>query len=300
MAGGGVSSGPNGGQSGFNPSQFTTSSARPSPGQNFYLSSGGNQPTADRNALLRNALPEDQRASFVPISNQEAMNANLREGIQSQMGNYGNMISIANQAQMSQADIQRAIGAGTDMYTYMNRPNYAQYGPTGQFNQPIYQQRYENYARPATQFDTSSYGTQAVQSPASASGMSRNDINNNINAFYNTNYRDNPAGVSINDALSAMRASGINRDDIQRNAGVNNYGPQMAMPQMNTPFNPYATNSNPAQTPFSYQVPNYGTANQAIVGRSSQMRGTPNVMNTPAVAAKKAEGGIASLMDRNE
>jgi hypothetical protein len=74
----------------------------------------------------------------------------------------------------------------------------------------------------------------------------------------------------------------------------------MAMPQMNTPFNPYATSSNPAQTPFSYQVPNYGTANQAIVGRSSQMRGTPNVMNTPAVAAKKAEGGIASLMDRDE
>jgi hypothetical protein len=64
------------------------------------------------------------------------------------------------------------------------------------------------------------------------------------------------------------------------------------MPQMQTPFNPYM---NQYQSPFSYQQPmqqaqpNYGPS-QAIVGRSSQMRGTPNVM-------RRAEGGIASLMD---
>jgi hypothetical protein len=49
------------------------------------------------------------------------------------------------------------------------------------------------------------------------------------------------------------------------------------------------------QTPFSYQQPaqtNYGPS-QAIVGRSSQMRGTPNVM-------RRAEGGIASLLDNDE
>jgi hypothetical protein len=50
------------------------------------------------------------------------------------------------------------------------------------------------------------------------------------------------------------------------------------------------------QSPFSFQQqpmqqaqPNYGPS-QAIVGRSSQMRGTPSVM-------RRAEGGIASLMD---
>jgi len=37
--------------------------------------------------------------------------------------------------------------------------------------------------------------------------------------------------------------------------------------------------------------PNYGPS-QAIVGRSSQMRGTPNVM-------RRAEGGITSLMDND-
>jgi hypothetical protein len=49
---------------------------------------------------------------------------------------------------------------------------------------------------------------------------------------------------------------------------------RQAMPQM--------------QQPMQAQ-PNYGPS-QAIVGRSSQMRGTPNVM-------RRAEGGIASLMD---
>jgi len=51
------------------------------------------------------------------------------------------------------------------------------------------------------------------------------------------------------------------------------------------------------QTPFSYQQPAAqrmsSGPNQAIVGRSSQMRGTPNVM-------RRAEGGIASLLDNDE
>jgi hypothetical protein len=63
------------------------------------------------------------------------------------------------------------------------------------------------------------------------------------------------------------------------------------MPQMQTPFNPYM---NQYQSPFSYQQPmpqrTSSGPSQAIVGRSSQMRGTPNVM-------RRAEGGIASLMD---
>jgi len=43
------------------------------------------------------------------------------------------------------------------------------------------------------------------------------------------------------------------------------------------------------QPPMQQAQPNYGPR-QAIIGRSSQMRGTPNVM-------RRAEGGIASLMD---
>jgi hypothetical protein len=191
-------------------------------------------------------------------------------------------------------------------------PNYKDnitgYEQSSQFYQPIYQSQYMNYARPATQFDTSMYGTQPVQSPLSASGASRGNINNAIGNYV----RDNP-NADMNATLAAMRGSGINRTDIQAFGGVNNYGPQMAMPQMQTPFNPY-TNSfgggfgggfmpqqfQPQmgmgmQTPFSSgmsQPPRISSGPaQAIVSRSAGMRGTPNVM-------RRAEGGITSLMDK--
>ena len=75
---------------------------------------------------------------------------------------------------------------------------------------------------------------------------------------------------------------------------------QQPMQQQQAQFNPY---TNQYQTPFSYQQPqqqmqqpmaqpNYGPS-QAIVGRSSQMRGTPNVM-------RRAEGGITSLLDKDK
>jgi hypothetical protein len=204
-----------------------------------------------------------------------------------------------------------------------------------------------NYARPATQFDTSTYGTQPVYSPARAyndanSGSAaggRQVVNNAIGNYF----QQNP-NSDINSTLAAMRGSGINRTDIQSFGGYNNYGPQMSMPSMQAqaqqPFNPYSNNSgfngqlmtagyggfgspmgglspyvtNPMyqmqspfsyqpqynpyqmQSPFSYQQPapmpqrTSSGPSQAIVGRSAQMRGTPNVM-------RRAEGGIASLMD---
>jgi len=256
-------------------------------------------------------------------------------------------------------------GAPSDSNWGMMVQDAAMKSPTGrpmagsdQFFQPVYNTSYQNYARPATQFDVSAYGTQPTNSPAFNSGMSRGAINQSLNNFYNTNYRDNPNGVGMGDTLDFMRQNGINRDDFQTWGGVKNYGPQMSMPSMQTqaqqPFNPFSNTSgfgglpmttgyggfgslagglspfvtNPMyqmqqpynpfsyqqssyggyqpsyggysgfgmQSPFSYQQqaqpaipPNYGPS-QAIVGRSSQMRGTPNVM-------RRAEGGIASLMD---
>jgi hypothetical protein len=244
----------------------------------------------------------------------------------------------------------------------MKSPTGRPMAGSDQFFQPVYNSSYMNYARPATQFDTSTYGTQPVQSPASASGMSRSNINNAIGNYF----QQNP-NSTMSDTLNAMRGSGINRTDIQSFGGYNNYGPQMSMPSAQTraqqPFNPYSNNSGfngqlmtagyggfgspmgglspfvtgqmpQTQTPFSYQQPNYqpqmqtpfsyqqqnyqptqlpayvydtirgldqyksqpvpqrmsSGPSQAIVGRSSQMRGTPNVM-------RRAEGGIASLMD---
>lgn len=176
------------------------------------------------------AVAAQKAQTYTPMTAQEALNQTLRNQIQAGMGNYRNMVDYANRTGISQSDIQQAIGGGNDVYTYMNRPNYQQYGANGQFNQPIYQSNYQNY---------------------------------------NTG---NPMAIS------------------QYGQGPDYYSMSLAQ-NMNTPFNPY-TNSYQQQTPFSYQQaqPNYGPS-QAIVSRSAGMRGTPNVV------ARRAEGGIASLMD---
>lgn len=235
-------------------------------------------------------------------------------------------------------------------------------GEAQQFYQPVYQSQYQNYARPSTQFDTSLYGAQPMNSPAFNSGMSRANINNAIQNFYNTN----PAGqnATASDALNFMRSSGVNREDFQAFGGKNNYGPQMQSPfsyqqpasqmnwqtgQMMQPSAQPATQPIPMptiptamapQNPFSYQQSapqaNYGLnysapmqlsqyvydtigdlgayksqpvqayqspraissgPSQAIVGRSSQMRGTPNVAAAPVA---KAKGGIASLLKKHK
>jgi hypothetical protein len=73
--------------------------------------------------------------------------------------------------------------------------------------------------------------------------------------------------------------------------GFGGYGNQF-MPQMQ---NPYSYQPTQAATPYQSPVAQRTSSgpSQAIVGRSSQMRGTPNVM-------RRAEGGIASLMDDEE
>lgn len=270
----------------------------------------------------------------------------------------------------------------------MKSPTGRPMAGSDQFFQPVYNSSYMNYARPTTQFDTSTYGTQPVYSPArawndrnSGSAAGGQQVVNNAIGNY---FQQNP-NSDINSTLAAMRDFGINRTDIQSFGGYNNYGPQMSMPSAKTqaqqPFNPYSNNSGfngqlmtagyggfgslagglspfvtgqmpqtqtpqpsyqpPTQTPFSFQQSSYqpqqqynpyqmqspfsyqqqsyqptqlpayvydtirdlnqyksqpvpqrtsSGPSQAIVGRSSQMRGTPNVM-------RRAEGGIASLMD---
>jgi len=197
--------------------------------------------------------------------------------------------------------------------------NAAMTSPTGrpmagsdQFFQPVYNTSYQNYARPATQFDVSTYGTQPVNSPL-LNQTSRGNVNNALNTFYNTNYRDNPMGVSMSDTLNFMRGQGINRNDFQAFGGVNNYGPQMSMPQMQNPFNPYTNSSGSGgfggynggygggyggympqmQTPFSYQQPMMQPMAQPAAQPEVRLAGSGLGNRT----ARRAEGGIASLMD---
>ena len=281
---------------------------------------------------------------------QEGLNKTLRTQIQAAMGNYGNMVDYANKTGISQQDIQNAIGGNTDMYTYMNRPNYQQFGTNGQFNQPIYRSNYQNNANPLTAFNVSTYGTTPARSNASQWWQNQGATDQQ----YMDRLRSQAPSyqnMNIGDLARGMQQFGISPSDMQAagSYGGSTYGgfnPGFNTPQMSAPFNPYTNSSgyggmggfmpqmqspfsfqqqyNPyqMQTPFSYQ-PSYGGDNnyggdfgggfnmytpvtqqptqpiaprssgpsQAIVGRSSSLRGTPNVM------ARKAEGGIASLMD---
>ena len=227
----------------------------------------------------------------------------------------------------------------------MTSPTGRPMAGSDQFYQPIYQSQYQNYANPYTAFNVSTYGTQPMQSPISASGASRENISNAVGS-----YIQNHPNADMNTMAAALRGSGMNPYDVQTAGGFNNYGPQMSMPSMQTqmPFNPYTNSSGygggfgnfgggnfgggfgggfdsgyggfmpQMQSPYSYQPqfqPQMGmgmgmgmqtpfssgvsqpapqsplsSIGRAIVGRSSQMRGTPNVM-------RRAEGGIASLMD---
>jgi hypothetical protein len=131
--------------------------------------------------------------------------------------------------------------AGMVQNAGMTSPTGRPMSGSDQFFQPVYNSSYMNYARPATQFDTSMYGTQPVQSPVSAAGMSRGNINNAISEYFGKN-----PNSDINSTLTAMRGSGVNRSDVQQWGGVNNYGPQMSMPSAQTqqqPFNPFSNTS---------------------------------------------------------
>jgi hypothetical protein len=226
---------------------------------------------------------------------QEGLNTTLRNQIQAAMGNYGNMVDYANKTGISQADIQNAIGGNTDMYTYMNRPNYQQFGTNGQFNQPIYRSDYQNYANPLTAFNVSTYGTNPAQSNASQWWQNQGATDQQ----YMDRLRSQAPSyqnMNIGQLAQNMQQFGISPSDMQAagSYGGSTYGgfnPGNYVPQMSTPFNPY---TNSYQSPFSTQAPAARSSSgpaQAIVGRSSSLRGTPNVV------ARRAEGGIASLMD---
>lgn len=84
------------------------------------------------------------------------LDAAIRQNVTGMMGNYRGMVDMANRAGVSEGDIARAGGVSPgNAYSYMNRPNYQQYGPNGQFYQPIYQPNYGGYAQPMSFYQPS-------------------------------------------------------------------------------------------------------------------------------------------------
>ena len=214
-------------------------------------------------------------------------------------------------------------------------PNYADnitgYQQSSQFYQPIYKPQYNNYANPLTAGSVAAYGTNPGPSSGylaatAPGGQGLDSYYQGLRAF-GAQQSSQPYGMDYATFNPARKQLGANQADLQQAyeynpqqqfgggfGGQQNYGGGYGgnfMPQQAS-FNPYTNRSGfdgfgmgnlsnllrqalpQMQSPFSYQQPmqaqpNYGPS-QAIVGRSSQMRGTPNVM-------RRAEGGIASLLD---
>jgi len=188
-------------------------------------------------------------------------------------------------------------------------------GQDSQFYQPAYQSQYANYANPLTALNVSNYGTNPGMSQsmraATAPGAGGVDPYYRQLQSYADLLSTQGDRNNINTLMQDMRTYGISAQDLQNASSYSPFSYQQPMQQRQAPFNPY---TNQYQTPFSYQQPmqqqmqtpfsyqqpmaqpavqpNYGPS-QAIVGRSSQMRGTPNVM-------RRAKGGITSLLKKSK
>jgi hypothetical protein len=218
-------------------------------------------------------------------------------------------------------------------------PNYADnitgYQDSSQFYQPIYQQQSANYTNPLTAFNVSNYGTnpgmsKSMQQAVAPGGMGAGAYYQELQNYGTPNSRIRnvePGGINFSNLVQDMRRYNMSGQDFQNASSYtppqSNYGggyggggyrtqpyidPSTGrhtgladIPQMQGPFS-YQQPMQQMQSPFSYQPQQQyqpmaqrtsSGPSQAIVGRSSQMRGTPNVM-------RRAEGGIASLMDEDE
>jgi hypothetical protein len=246
----------------------------------------------------------------------------------------GSLVQSGNSWRPSTLDYSRPI------YDPNYADNITGYQDSSQFNQPIYQQQSANYTNPLTAFNVSNYGTnpgmsKSMQQASAPGGMGAGAYYQELQNYGTPNSRIRnvePGGINFSNLVQDMRRYNMSGQDFQNASSYtppqSNYGGgryrtqqyvdpdtgratgladipqmnwqtgQMTQPmqqQMQTPFSyqqPMQQQYQPQQMQQPMAQPNYGPS-QAIVGRSSQMRGTPNVM-------RRAEGGIASLLDNDE
>ena len=177
-------------------------------------------------------------------------------------------------------------------------------GQDSQFYQPAYQPQYTNYAT-TNPLGVSQYGTPMTARSlvdSAYAGVGRYGSGNQTNqvdpggrqywesALNSGNLNPQDFFNSFSGAVNQTRQDPNDRygQYYQNQAGYGG-GYQGYMPPMQTPF----SYQQPMQQPMQQAQRTSSGPSQAIVGRSSQMRGTPSVM-------RRAEGGIASLLDNDK
>ena len=201
----------------------------------------------------------------------------------------------------------------SQFYQPIYKPQYANYATTN----PLGVSQYGTPMTPESLVDSAYAGVGRFGVGSGTDQMDAVDRQNHINAFQTGQYTPQNFFQKFNTSVQDYQTQNPNdryTQHMQNQPGYmggftgfsGGFTPQQAS------FNPYTNRSGfdgfgmgnlsnllrqampQMQSPFSYQQPmqaqpNYGPS-QAIVGRSAQMRGTPNVM-------RRAEGGIASLVD---
>jgi hypothetical protein len=308
----------NTGNTTFNPNRGSIT------GMNF---TGGNN-TAGTSTIPRDNLNLRNMAGMPYNQVGQQYNALLQQGF---TGNDIRNALTTNGRPVSDSDYGALVQNAA-----MTSPTGRPMAGSDQFFQPVYNTSYQNYANPLTAFNTSTYGTTPARSNASQWWQNQGATDQQYMDRLRSQ-APSYQNMNIGDLAQNMQQFGISPSDMQAagSYGGSTYGgfnPGGYTPQMQTPFNPYTNSSGyggympQMQTPFSYQQQSYQPSyqqsyqpsyqpqynpyqmqspfsyqqptpqrtssgpSQAIVGRSSQMRGTPNVM-------RRAEGGIASLMD---
>jgi hypothetical protein len=278
----------------------------------------------------RGARPSGQDSQFYQPAYQSQY-ANYATTNPLGVSQYGTPMTIQSLVDSAYAGIGRfGVGTGTDQMDAGGRQNHINAFQTGEYTPDNFFQKFANSVRDYQTRNPNDRYTQYMQNQPGYMGGYQGFMPQAQNPFSSSGGMGGGGGLAPELARTLMQrsmtGSGVPTSEFQKFGGYDtvkalydrsggDYSGQ-GNPYPQQQFNPY---TNQYQTPFSYQQPQYqqqqmqtpfsyqqplqqmqqpmsqrtSGPSQAIVGRSSQMRGTPNVM-------RRAEGGITSLLKKSK
>jgi len=279
----------------------------------------------------RGARPSGQDSQFYQPAYQPQY-ANYTTTNPLGVSQYGTPMTIQSLVDSAYAGIGRfGVGTGTNQMDAGGRQSHINAFQTGEYTPENFFQKFANSVRDYQTQNPNDRYTQYTQNQPGYMGGYQGFIPQAQNPFSSSGGMGGGGGLTPELARTLMQrsmtGSGVPTAEFQKFGGYDtvkslydrsggdysgqgNPYPQQQQ-QQQAQFNPY---TNQYQTPFSYQQPQQqmqtpfsyqqpmaqrtsSGPSQAIVGRSSQMRGTPNVMAAPVT---KAKGGIASLLKKHK
>lgn len=234
---------------------------------------------------------------------------------------YGTPMTIQSLVDSAYAGIGRfGVGTGTDQMDAGGRQSHINAFQTGEYTPDNFFQKFSTAVKNYQAQNPNDRYTQYTQNQPGYMGGYQGFTPQAQNPFSSSGGMGGGLTPELARTLMqrSMTGSGVPTAEFQKFGGYdtvkalydksggdysgqgNPYPQQQFNPYTNqyqTPFSYQQPQQQQMQTPFSYQQPmaqrTSSGPSQAIVGRSSQMRGTPNVM-------RRAEGGITALLKKDK